>query len=307
MNYLKWINKNCISLIGKNVIVTGANSGIGFETSKVLAYLGANVIMACRSIEKANKAKELILTELPNAKIDIFKYDQSDINSINEFVKNFTNKYSSLFALVNNAGIYHPANGSKASNGYPLTIMTNFLGQYYLTRKLLPYIKKQEECRIVFETSIAANFSKLKGYDYLTKSLKNTNIEYNISKCAVAKGCLYLKDELKDYTNIKVLLSHPGISATNIFASKGNTFSKFFKKLALCILPFFVHKPAKACLGEVYCVANANITSGTFVGPRGLFKISGFPKKTKTSKFINNDIDGFINEVNKCMYNLEEK
>lgn len=306
MKYLKWVNKNCKRLDNKNIIVTGANSGIGYEAAKYFAYLGAHVIMACRSLERANSAKSQILEEIKDASIDVIEYDQSSLESIDKFVKEYTSKYKTLYALVNNAGIYHPATNSKASNGYPLTIMTNYLGSYYLTSKMLEYIKAQEECTILFECSIAANFTKVKDYNYLSQSLKNTNIEYNLSKTAVGKEFIYYSDLLKDKKNIKVMMSHPGISSTNIFNSKGNTLAKWFKKLAKTLLPFFVHCPAKASLGLVKCVAGINATNNSYLGPRGLFELSGYPKQVRVSNYIKKDIDSFINETNKCIKQMEE-
>ena len=100
-----------------------------------------------------------------------------------------------MFALVNNAGIYHPAKNSKASNGYPLTIMTNYLGGYCLSKLFLPLLEKNDDSRLIFECSIAANFNKFKSLDFLSKSMKNTNIEYNLSKLAIGKAFCYLANQ----------------------------------------------------------------------------------------------------------------
>ena len=70
----------------KTVVITGANSGLGFETAKVLASKGAHIIMACRSFERANKAKQNIISEYPNSRIDILEYDQSSFSSIDNFI-----------------------------------------------------------------------------------------------------------------------------------------------------------------------------------------------------------------------------
>ena len=88
MKYVNYLNK-FPSLEGKTYIVTGANSGLGYDTSLLLAYKGANVIMACRNIMKANEAKEKILISVPEAKLHIEKYDQASFSSIIEFSKDF--------------------------------------------------------------------------------------------------------------------------------------------------------------------------------------------------------------------------
>ena len=296
MKYLRWVKKNCSSLEGKNIIVTGANSGIGLELTKYICYLGGHVIMACRSLQRAESAKSKVLEEVPNASLEILEYDQSSIESINNFYNTFKSKYTSLYALVNNAGIYHPAKDSKASNGYPLTIMTNFFGGYYLSKLLMPMLESNAGSRLIFESSIAATFNKFKNYDFLSNSLKDTNIEYNLSKLAIGKCYYYLcNQELKT----KLYMAHPGISSTNIFSSKGNSFARWFKKLATTLLPIFVHCPAKASLGLLKCVANENIAQHVYLAPRGPFHISGFPKKIKPIKFMRKNNEEFIIEVNK--------
>ena len=302
MKYLKWVEKNCCSLEGKNIIVTGANSGIGLELTKYLCYLGAHVIMACRSINRAENAKATILKDIPNASLEIMEYDQSDTKSIETFYSKYLEKYNSLFALVNNAGIYHPAKDSKASNGYPLTIMTNYLGGYYLSKLFLPLLEKNDDSRLVFECSIAANFNKFKSLDFLSKSMKNTNIEYNLSKLAIGKGFCYLANQ--GY-NTKVLMAHPGIASTNIFSSKGNSFARWFKWLATKLLPIFVHSTAKASLGLLKCVANKTIKNGTYLGPRGLLHIGGYPKTIKPSRYFQKNNDQLILETEDIISKLK--
>ncbi|MGM9857929.1 MAG: SDR family NAD(P)-dependent oxidoreductase [Bacilli bacterium] len=302
MKYLKWVNKNCSSLAGKNVIVTGANSGIGLELTKYLCFLGAHVIMACRSLSRAETAKNKILEEVPNASLEIMEYDQSDSKSIENFHSNFCQKYDTLYALVNNAGIYHPAKNSKASNGYPLTIMTNYLGGYYLSQLLLPMLEKNEDSRLIFECSLAANFNKYKNLEFLSSSMKNTNIEYNLSKLAIGKAFYYIASQ--DH-NTKVLMAHPGVASTNIFSSKGNSFARWFKWLATKLLPIFVHSTAKASLGLLKCVANKNIENGTYLGPRGLFHIGGYPKVIKPSKYLRKNNDELITETENLILKLK--
>ena len=109
----KYIEKNIKDVTNKNIVITGANSGIGFESMMVLAKKGANVIMACRSLKRAQNAKEKVLKEYPNALIDIIEYDQSSFESIDNFINNLFKKYSKIDVLVCNAGIFHPEKGLK--------------------------------------------------------------------------------------------------------------------------------------------------------------------------------------------------
>ena len=98
MNYKKWIEKNCNDLTGTTIIITGANSGIGFFATKFLSGLNAEIIMACRNLEKGEKAKQEILKENPNANLTIFKLDLSSKQSILNFTNEIKQKYNNLFA-----------------------------------------------------------------------------------------------------------------------------------------------------------------------------------------------------------------
>ena len=85
-------------------------------------------------------------------------------------------------------------------------------------------------------------------------------------------------------------MAHPGVASTNVVSSKGNSVARWFKWLATKLLPIFVHSTAKASLGLLKCVANKSIKNGTYLGPRGLFHIGGYPKAIKPSRYfqINN-------------------
>ncbi|MCF0116559.1 MAG: SDR family NAD(P)-dependent oxidoreductase [Bacilli bacterium] len=295
MRYIKWLEENIDYVEDKIIVITGSNSGIGFETAKYLAYLGGHIVMACRSFDKAMAAKEQILKEIPSAKIDFIAYDQSDFKSIENFVNVFQKKYNHIDILINNAGIYHPKKGSKASNGLPLTIMTNYIGEYYLTKLMMPLLENTFDSRVIFVTSVVAKKGKIKNYQFLQQSTsKSTSKDYELSKACISKMFLYFSKKVK---NTKALLAHPGVAPTNIFASSSNSFSIVIKKAAQKILPIFVHNSSKASLGIVKLACSSEITNGTYLGPKGLFEIKGFPRELKLPKHIYNDVEELINET----------
>lgn len=277
MKYQKWLDKNIDDLTNKTIIVTGANSGIGYYSTLCFLYKGANVIMACRNLDKANKAKESLLKELPNSKIDIVKLDLSDFNSIDEFSKIIKEKYNKIVALVNNAGVYFmPKEVTK--QGYEITMGTNFLGPYYLTCSLLE-ILKENNSTIINVSSIVHKNAKIDFNDFFGDNV-NRNKIYARSKLAITSFSYYLSEVLKD--SCKVITSHPGISATNILAPKAGGFSVWFSKLGSRFLKIFTHSPFKASLSIVKGINKENNTND-FFGPR-VFEISGYPKKVKYNK-----------------------
>ena len=189
MKYQKWLDKNIDDLNNKTIIVTGANSGIGYYSTLCFLYKGAKVIMACRNLDKANKAKENLLKELPKAKIDIIKLDLSDFNSIDEFSKTIKEKYTKIDALVNNAGVYFMPK-VLTKQGYEITMGTNFLGPYYLTCSLLD-ILIQNKSTIINVSSIVHKNAKINFNDFFGDKI-NRNKIYARSKLAITSFSYYL-------------------------------------------------------------------------------------------------------------------
>ncbi|MFA7423254.1 MAG: SDR family NAD(P)-dependent oxidoreductase, partial [Acholeplasmataceae bacterium] len=110
------------SIENQTFIITGANSGLGYSTTKHLASLGAHVVMACRNLDKAELAKNEIKKFYPNAKLSIIHYDQADFKSIDLFVEEVFKSHADFKSIILNAGIYHPKKGLLTKDGYPLTM-----------------------------------------------------------------------------------------------------------------------------------------------------------------------------------------
>lgn len=293
----KFIENKIDSCLGKTFVITGANSGLGYETTRVLAYKGAQVIMACRSFERANKAKTKILDDYPDAKIDIMLFDQSSLSSIKNFIEELKQKYAKIDALICNAGIYHPELGQVTKDNFPLTIGTNYLGLFYLIENAKDYLK---DTKIILVTSIAHRFKDYQDYNFLKEENYSSFKQYCISKLCIARYFEYLKK----HTDLHVYLMHPGVSNTNLFSSNTSSYKKWFKKLANKLLPLFVHSPKKAALSLSLLAAN-EYENHTFLGPRGLGQISGYPKVVKLKKRGKKDADNLFQETLKVLKERE--
>lgn len=280
--YYKWVNKNISNLTNKTFIVTGANVGIGYYIALYLAYKNATVIMACRNINKANIAKEKILKEVPYAKLDILQLDISSKNSINNFSKTYQEKYTYCNGLIHNAGIYHLP-FSKNVDGFEIVMATNYLGVVLLTNSLLPVLKSTKNSRIIFTTSISHKWVDINYQDFYNYSNYKPTKVYARSKLAVNRFFVYLANKFKN-DSIKVCISHPGICATNLINSDKGGFGKTYSKIGSFFLKIFVHSPSKASLSALYAAGNKNVKNMDVYGPRGLYEISGYPKKKKLSK-----------------------
>lgn len=272
-------------------IVTGANSGLGFSITKHLISLGAKVVMACRNEKRALKAKEELLKISPEAFLDILLYDQADFKSIETFALEVKLKYSDFAGIVLNAGIFHPQKGLKTQQGFPLTVGTNYLGVFYLLKKLEEVGLWDEplERRVILVGSLAwKKIKKEKIKEILTKQNYKSFKEYSQSKTLIGILAYNLSKHHKDIltipNHVKVLLMHPGISSTNIVASSQGSYPKWFSRLSKRFLNVFVHSPDKAALGMIKLLLEEDVDEKKISVPRGPFCISGYPKLKKYPK-----------------------
>lgn len=297
-----YIEKNIPSLEGKVILITGANSGIGYEASEIFASKKATLIFACRNQKKAEAAKEKILLKYKDAKIHILLYDQSSFQSIRHFVNEVTSNFPTIDVTVCNAGIYHPKEHSLTKDGFPLTIGTNYIGTYYLLMLLMPHLEKNKEGRVILVSSLTYHFHQNAPFNTLIEDEKKVSKNYAISKAWIVKLFLYYVHHSK----IKILLMHPGVASTNIYSSKDTHFSKFFMSLAHLVLPLFTHSPKKASLGIVLLAGKENIPNGTFLGPRGLFGWSGYPHLIQVSKKVKKNVDLFYEYTKEIVLEKEK-
>lgn len=277
MKYQKYVDKLKVDLTGKTYIVTGANSGIGYELSKYLMYLNANVIFACRSEERANTAINKIREEVKTGSAIYLKYDQANLTTIKEFSEKIKKEYT-IDGLVCNAGIYYPKPNSKTADNVEMTFGTNYLGQYYLVSLLYNYLEKQKNSRIVIVSSLTAYTAKNVEFDQIDKLSRNK--KYGYSKLLLSKEAYELT---KKEGKVKIFLTHPGVCSTNILFNKDTGLSSSFARAGRRFLNIFTHSASKAALTTLQGVTSDNFEKN-YIKPRGIFAISGYPKFTKIPK-----------------------
>jgi len=147
-----WTKKDITDQGGKTIIVTGANVGIGFETALALYEAGAHVIIACRTLAKAEDAISRLQTQERKGTLEGGRLDLSDMHSVKQFAASFLQHHTRLNVLINNAGVATPP-AAKTSEGYELQFGVNFLGHFALTGCLYPLLKATPGSRIVTVSS----------------------------------------------------------------------------------------------------------------------------------------------------------
>ena len=200
----------------KIVLITGANTGIGKETTRALARKGATIIMACRHLEKAEPVGEMIQTESKNPHIQVMKLDLASLESVRNFTQEFKARYQQLDVLINNAGVFCMKR-EETEEGFELTMGVNHLGHFLLTHELLPILENTPEARIINLSSDAHSSADLDLDDLHFKRRKYSGFKaYGASRLATVFFTQELAERLKE-KDITVNSLHPGHVDTNMW------------------------------------------------------------------------------------------
>jgi len=204
-----------ISMDGKNVIVTGCNTGIGLETARVLAKIGANVYMACRDQNKTKIAADLIRKEA-KGKVEPMELDLSSLASVRKFVDEFNAKNIPLHVLINNAGVM-ACPYMKTADGFENQIGTNHLGHFLLTCLLIPRLKEGAPSRVVAVSSLGHRFGAINFDDLQSEKSYSSIRAYGQSKTA---NILFAQELNKRYSKDGIYANslHPGTIASTELA-----------------------------------------------------------------------------------------
>ncbi len=272
----KWTLDNAPDLSGKIMIVTGGNSGLGYESVKAFAMKGAEVILTSRTMEKGEQAKASIMDEVPEATINVMELDLANLESVRSFATTFSKQYKNLDVLLNNAGIMMSPY-FKTKDGFEGQFGTNHLGHFALTGLLLDLLLKTPGARVVNVSSGAhkngnmdfnnLQFENGKGYSpmraYGRSKLANLLFTYELQRKLEAAG--------------KELIStaaHPGIAMTNLarYLEK-----KWFVRLLLPLFKGMAQDQAMGALPQIRAAIDPNVKGGAYYGPDGKNERKGFP------------------------------
>lgn len=275
MSKRNWSAAQLPDQTGRVAIVTGANSGIGFETARVLASKGATVIMACRNLEKANPKAEEIRAGHTTAKVEVMELDLADLDSVRSFAQAFRERFSRLDLLINNAGIMVPPYG-KTAQGFETQFGVNHLGHFALTGALLDLILSTPGSRIVTVSSIAHYMGKIDFTDLSSERGYKAQAAYGQSKLANLLFTYELQRRLEASGKDTIAVAaHPGWTETNLQEhAKG---VKFLNR-------FFAQGPLMGALPTLYAATEDDVKGGDYYGPSGFLELNGPPKRVKSNK-----------------------
>lgn len=275
-----WTAEQLPDLEGKRALVTGANSGIGFEATKKLADKNAEVVMACRIREKGLDAKEKIEKEVEDAELTVMQVDLASLESIHEMAEEFKLEYEKLDLLFNNAGIMAIPR-KETQDGFEYQMGVNHLGHFALTGLLLEKLKESTgKARIITQSSIAHTNGDIDFSDFNHEEEYDRWQAYSDSKLANILFGKELDRKLKEKDlDIRSVISHPGVSDTNLFNADESQHNFVVAKLMGVVLKIFGHSADKACLPMLYAATSEDLEGGEFVGPDGFRSMRGYPSE----------------------------
>jgi NAD(P)-dependent dehydrogenase (short-subunit alcohol dehydrogenase family) len=258
---------------GRTAIVTGANTGLGFETARVLAERGATVILACRDPQKGDAALARIRAEMPSAQASVEALDLSDLDSVRDFAARFEAAHARLDLLIANAGVMAPPK-ARTKQGFELQFGTNHLGHFALTGHLLPLLEKTPKSRVVVVSSIAHRFGSIELDDLsFEKRGYNAGAAYGQSKLANLLFVLELGKRLTQRgSTTLVTAAHPGWTATEL---------QRYSALARVGNALFAMKPIDGALPTLRAATDPTAEMGTYYGPSRFFEVNGPPEVAK--------------------------
>jgi NAD(P)-dependent dehydrogenase (short-subunit alcohol dehydrogenase family) len=262
-----WTLADMPSQKGRIFLITGGNSGIGYESAKALAAAGAEVVIASRNPEKGREAIAAIRRETPDARVRFEKLDLGDLASVRALGKRLKETLPHLDGLINNAAIMEPPTRGPSADGFETQFAVNYLGHFALTKELLPLLRKAPAPRVVTLSSIAAKLGSIHFDDLQFEKEYDPFAAYAQSKLA----CLMFAFELQRRSDaagwgIRSVASHPGLSRTNL-QSGNNAFRRSLRVL--------FQTAGQGAVPTLYAATSPEARGGGYYGPVGLMEARG--------------------------------
>lgn len=278
---MKFTTEQIPSQAGKIALITGANSGIGYQAALELARHGAHVLLGCRNAAKGQAALERLHREAPGASAEVVSLDMASLASIRAFAEAFAARKVPLDLLINNAGVMALPKREVTEDGFERQFGTNHLGHFALTGLLMPQLLSAPGPRVVTVASLAHRNGKI-DFNNLQSEKKYTPWgAYGESKLA---NILFARElDARASAAGSKLVSipvHPGVSVTNIVENGPG--AKGPKMLVLKLLgPVLMQPDTAGALPTLYAAVSPEAKGGEYIGPDGFMEMKGSPVVVK--------------------------
>ena len=276
-----WTPDQIPSLDDRVIIVTGANSGIGFEASRHFARRGGEVVLACRSLERGEGARESIAEACNPNQLSVLELDLASLKSIESFASIFRERHDRLDILVNNAGLM-ALPYQRTEDGFEIQFGVNHLGHFALTGHLLaPIIAGEDHSRVVTVSSSAHSFGEIQFNDLNWERRSYSKWQaYGQSKLANLLFAFELQRRLEALdVSAASMACHPGYAATELQRKGPEQEGSAFKKLITEWANSLVAQSAEeGAWPTLYAATHPDLEGGEYIGPGGWLEIAGPPE-----------------------------
>lgn len=278
---VRWSPEQMPSPAGLRVVITGSNTGIGYEAARLFAQAGADVTLACRNMEKAEGAVQRIRTHTQNGSLEARHLDLADLDSVRTFADEFQNEHARLDRLVLNAGLMVPPLG-RTVQGFEQQFGVNHLGHFALTCHLHPLLVSTEGARVTSITSVAGDVGRMWWDDPNWESMRYVRWQaYGQSKLA---NQLFIRG-LAARAPYDTTLAHPGWSRTRLQRhSMGAT-------LGNVLLRPFNMSAERGAWPTLRAAMEPDVAPGAYFGAKGLTQLAGPPKLRRHARRARSDVD----------------
>ncbi|MEU6346045.1 oxidoreductase [Streptomyces sp. NPDC046977] len=268
---------------GRTVVVTGANTGIGFQTATALARRGACVILAVRDPDRGKRAAAEITSALPAAEVRVLRLDLGSLASVRDAADELRGSCSRIDLLINNAGVMYTPHGT-TTDGFELQFGTNHLGHFALTGLLLDLLPASTGSRVVTLSSAGHRMGgpiDLADLDWRTRPYNRT-AAYGHSKLANLLFTYELQRRLPPGGPLAVA-AHPGGADTSGSKDAMTHASALTRTAFAAVRPLLLQSPAMGALPVLRAATDPGVRGGDFYGPRGFQQSRGYPKAVRSS------------------------
>jgi len=276
-----WTERDVRDLSGEVVIVTGANSGIGFETARALARKGAETILACRDLTRGDAALDAIRVEDPSVRVEAMELDLASLRSVRRFAETFRASHDRLDALVNNAGVLLVPYDT-TEDGFERHFGVNHLGHFAVTGLLIDRLITTPGSRVVTVTSAAQRYGRLDFDDLMFKGGRGYSPfrAYARSKLAALLFAFELQRRLAGPSPIAVA-AHPGGAATDLGRRMSD---RHLYRVILPLLEWLSQSAAEGARPVLRAATDPDLVGGECVAPGGFLGMRGHPVVVRSGR-----------------------
>ena len=272
----KWTSGDVPGQHGRLAVVTGANTGLGFETARVLAARGASVVLAVRDTEKGKRAAARIAGTAPGADVTVQPLDLASLDSVRAAAAELRARHPRIDLLINNAGVMLTPRQT-TSDGFELQLGTNHLGHFALTGLLLEQMLPVPGSRVVTVSSLAHRFRARINFDDLQGERSYSRVAaYSQSKLANLMFTYELQRRLSGAGTIAVA-AHPGLASTELARYTPAILASFYARA-------MTQSAAMGALPTLRAATDPGVSGGQYYGPGGFFGARGYPKLAESSR-----------------------